>query len=164
MPTLPVYIYKRVFNAPLAKVWRAWSDPKQLAVWYGPGVETVIHAYDLKPGGSWLNEMKWGEKSDYSRMDFTEVVAEEKLVWNHASTDKDWTIISNPMMPDWPKTLLTTVTFKASGSECRVQLEQVPVGASDAEIACFTKMMSNMDHGWGKGFDLLSETIAKDET
>jgi uncharacterized protein YndB with AHSA1/START domain len=161
MTTLPVYIYKRDFKAPLTKVWRAWTDPKQLAVWYGPGVETIIHAYDLKPGGSWLNEMKWGEKSDYSRMDFTEVVEEEKLVWNHASTNDAWTVQSNPMMPDWPKTLLTTVSFKAVDTGCRVQLEQVPVDASEVEIACFTQMMGNMDHGWGKGFDLLSEIISK---
>ena len=86
----------RTFDAPRGLVWRAWTDPEILHQWYGPGIETVIHQYDLKPGGSWLNEMKMRGMSDYSRMDFKDVVAEEKLVWHHASTDADWNIIANP--------------------------------------------------------------------
>lgn len=158
MSDLPVYIYNREFSAPLAKVWRTWSDPDLLAIWYGPGIETVIHEFDLRAGGVWKNEMKMRGMSDYSRMDFIEVLPEEKLVWNHNSTDKDWAIAPNQMMPDWPKTFLTTVTFRAEGDATKVQLQQIPVDASEAEIACFTKMMSNMDHGWGAGFDLI-ETL-----
>jgi hypothetical protein len=32
------------------------------------------------------------------------------------------------------------------------------VDASQAEIECFAQMMSGMDGGWGKGFDLM-ETL-----
>lgn len=162
MTKLPIYLYSRDFDAPLDKIWKAWSDPKLLSVWYGPGVDTVIHEFDLKAGGRWLNEMKWGEKSDFSRMDFVEVEEQKKIVWNHSSTDKDWNIQSNQMMPDWPKTLLTTVTFREKGENTNVQLEQMPVDATQAEIDCFTKMMSNMDNGWGKGFDLLQTLVTDD--
>ncbi|MEM8916836.1 MAG: SRPBCC domain-containing protein, partial [Pseudomonadota bacterium] len=99
MSDLPEFVTEREFDAPRASVWRAWTDPELLARWYGPGVETIIHKFDLRPGGLWLNEMKWGEKSDLSRMDFTEVVPTERIVWHHSSTDADWNIISNPMMP-----------------------------------------------------------------
>ncbi|AML52246.1 SRPBCC family protein [Falsihalocynthiibacter arcticus] len=162
MSNLPVYKYNRGFEAPLAKIWKAWTDPTLLAVWYGPGVETIIHEFDPKAGGRWLNEMKWGEKSDFSRMDFIEVETARRMVWNHSSTDKDWNIQPSQMMPDWPKTLLTTVSFVDKGDKTKVQLEQIPVDATEAEIACFTKMMSNMDNGWGKGFDLL-ETLISDK-
>lgn len=162
MSDLPVYIYNREFKAPRAKVWRAWRDPALLATWYGPGVETIIHAFHMRAGGVWKNEMKMRGMSDYSRMDFLEVIPEEKIVWNHNSTDENWEIAANKMMPDWPKTLLTTVTFREQGETTKVQLQQTPVDASEVEIACFTKMMSNMDHGWGAGFDLI-ENLLKDE-
>lgn len=161
MTDLPVYIYNREFKAPLANVWKTWSDPELLAVWYGPGVETIIHEFTLEAGGRWLNEMKWGENSDFSRMDFLEVEAAAKIVWNHSSTDKDWNIAANQMMPNWPKTLLTTVTFTENGDTSKVRLEQIPVDASDAEIACFAEMMSGMDNGWGSGFDLVETLLAK---
>lgn len=158
MTDLPIYLFNRTFAAPAEMVWKTFSDPKLLSVWYGPGVETVIHEFDLCPGGRWLNEMKWGEKSDYSRMEFQEVANGQKIVWMHHSTNAEWTQQPNPMMPNWPQKLLTTVTFTEDGGQTKVKLEQVPVDASAEEAACFAEMMGNMDSGWGKGFDLL-ETL-----
>lgn len=161
MADLPEYVLDREFNAPLEMVWRAWTDPELLARWYGPGVETIIHEFDLKPGGVWRNEMKWGEKSDLSKMEFKEVIPQEKMVWHHSSTDSDWNIAPSQMMPDWPRTLLTTVTFEAKGDKTSVRLTQIPLDATDAEIACFANMMSNMDGGWGSGYKIMDEIFAE---
>ncbi|MCF6285702.1 MAG: SRPBCC domain-containing protein [Candidatus Hydrogenedentes bacterium] len=161
MNEIPEYLIDRVFDAPREMVWRAWTDPELLHRWYGPGVETTVHQFDLKSGGSWLNEMKWGDKSDFSKMVFQEVTEPERLVWHHSSTDSDWDIITNPMMPDWPRVLLTTVTFAAIGDKTKVRLTQVPLEATDAELACFAGAMANMDHGWGAGYKVLDEVLAE---
>ncbi len=159
MSDSPEYVLDRTFEAPRELVWRAWTDPDILQRWYGPGVETIIHKYDLKPGGSWLNEMKMRGMSDFSRMDFQDVNTGEKLVWHHASTDADWNIIANPMMADWPRVLLTTVTFTETGGKTNVRLSQVPIDASDKETAFFAQMMSNMDGGWGKGYAMIDDLL-----
>ncbi len=161
MSDLPEYVIDRVFDAPRDMVWRAWTDPELLSRWYGPGVETIIHKFDLKPGGMWLNEMKWGEKGDLSKAELLEVVAEEKLVWHHSSTDSDWNIISNPMMADWPRVLLTTVTFEVVGSKTNVRLTWVPFEATDAEIACFAGAVAGMGKGWESGFAIMDEIFAE---
>ena len=161
MSELPEYKLDRIFNAPRELVWRAWTDPEILHRWYGPGVETIIHQYDLKPGGAWLNEMKWGDNSDLSKMVFQEVVPQEKLVWHHSSTDAEWNIVASPRMPDWPKVLLTTVIFEDLGDKTNVRLTQVPMDATDAEIACFAEMMAGMDQGWGSGYAIIDELLAE---
>ena len=69
MSELPEYVLDRIFEAPRELVWRAWTDPEILHRWYGPIIETIIHKFDLKPGGSWLNEMKWGGNSDFSKIE-----------------------------------------------------------------------------------------------
>lgn len=161
MSDLPEYIHDRVFNAPLAMVWKAWTDPELLQRWYGPGVETVIHGYDLKPGGAWLNEMRFGEKSDFTKMAFQEVAQEEKLVWLTTSTDAEWNECANPMMPNWPKCFLTTVTFEAAGDVTNVRLTMLPVDASDEEIECWRGAMSGMDGGWGSGFKIIDDILAE---
>jgi len=155
-----VYRIDRQFDAPRALVWRTWTEPDLLARWYGPGVKTIIHGYDLRPGGAWLNEMQWGDKSDLSKMAFLEVVPQEKLVWNHSSTNRDWTIIANPMMPDWPRVLLTTVTFEDREGGTLVKMTQVPVGASAEEEACFARMMAGMSKGWGGGFAVIDQILS----
>ena len=113
MSDLPTYVIERTFNAPLARVWQAWTDPELLATWYGPNVDTIIHQFDLTPGGLWLNEMRKGDFSDLSRSTFVEITPQEKLVWHQCSADKDWNVIANPMMPDWPTTIATDVSFAA---------------------------------------------------
>jgi len=162
MSELPEYVLERIFDAPRDLVWRAWTDPELLQHWYGPGVETIIHEFDLKPGGSWLNEMKWGENSMFSKVVFQEVAPPSKLVWHHfSSTDSDWNVTPNPMMADWPPLLLTTVTFEDMGDKTNVRLSQVPIDATDAEIACFAEKMGGMDKGWGSGYTLIDELLAK---
>lgn len=161
MSELPEYIIDREFDAPREMVWRAWTDPELLARWYGPGVETTIHKFDLKPGGIWLNEMKWGDKSDLSRIVFQEVVPPERLVWHHSSADADWNIIANPMMADWPRVILTTVIFEDMGSRTNVRLTWEPFEATNAEIACFAGAMDGFGKGWGAGFAIMDELLAE---
>ena len=157
MSDVPQFILDRDFKAPRDMVWRAWTEPELLARWYGPNIDTVIHKFDLKPGGVWLNEMKMGDKSDLSRMEFTEVTPKDKLVWLHSSTDKDWNVIANPMMPDWPKVLLTTVTFEGKGDGTFVRLVWTPQDATEAELACFKGAMDGFGSGWGAGYGIMDK-------
>jgi uncharacterized protein YndB with AHSA1/START domain len=77
---LPAYVLERAFDAPRELVWKAWTDPKLLPRWYGPNAETIVHRLDLKPGGLWLVEMKWGGKSNHQRVEYKEVTPPERLV------------------------------------------------------------------------------------
>lgn len=159
MTDLPTFTVERLFQAPRSLVWKTWTDPKLLSHWYGPGVETVIHKFELNPEGVWLNEMKMKSGSNFQKVIFKEVDEPSKLVWHHCAADADWKVVSNPMMPDWPRKLLTTVTFDDRESGTLVRLTQVPLDATEAEIACFDQMKDGMAGGWGAGFKLVDEIL-----
>jgi uncharacterized protein YndB with AHSA1/START domain len=158
---LPIYVLERVFDAPRALVWRTWTDPSLLSRWYGPNVETIIHRLDVKPGGLWLNEIKWGGNSNYQRAEYTEVVEPERLACLISNTDASWNIAPNPRMPDWPRVLLATVTFAEEGGKTKMRLTWVPHQASEAEIACFAAAMDGLGKGWDAGMKLLAELLAE---
>jgi len=157
----PTYVLERTFDAPRELVWRGWTDPALLARWYGPNVETIIHRLDLRPGGLWLLEMRRGGHSSFQRVEYTEVVPPERLVWLHSNVDADWHIASNPKMPDWPRVLLTTVTFDEDGARTRMRLTWTPHEASDAELACFAAAIDGMGKGWNAGMELLAKILAE---
>jgi len=162
MSDLPEYVLDREFDAPRDIVWRAWTDPELLSRWYGPGVETTIHEFDLTPGGSWLNEMKMRGDSHFSKMVFQEVTPPSVLVWHHHScTNSDWNDIDNPMMADWPRVLLTTVAFMEEGSRTKVRLTWVPFEATDAETACFAGAVAKMGGGWESGYAIIDEILVE---
>jgi len=51
MTDLPTYALDRTFDAPASLVWRAWTDPKLVPRWYGPGVTSIVHKMDVRTGG-----------------------------------------------------------------------------------------------------------------
>jgi uncharacterized protein YndB with AHSA1/START domain len=159
MSDLPEFTLNREFFAPRELVWRAWTDPDFLHRWYGPGVETIIHKFEFELDGVWLNEMKTGGGSIFQKMIFKEVSKPARLAWHHCSADADWNIAANPMMPDWPRILLTTVIFEEKGDQTNVRLSQIPLDATDAEIACFAKIKDGMSGGWGKGYEIIDEIL-----
>lgn len=161
MTDIPRLVLDRRFDAPRALVWKCWTDPELLARWYGPGVETIIHQFDPKAGGIWLNEMKWTNGGDLSRMEFQEVVEPEKLVFRQSSANEAWEARANPGMPDWPRVILTTVTFADEGDKTLLRLVWEPVDATEAELACFAAMSDKMGGGWGGGFAVIDEILAE---
>ena len=43
----------RVYDAPVQAVWDAWTDPEQVAQWWGPrGFTLTTHSKDLRPAGT----------------------------------------------------------------------------------------------------------------
>jgi uncharacterized protein YndB with AHSA1/START domain len=157
----PTYVLERTFDAPRELVWRGWTDPTLLARWYGPNVETIIHRLDLRPGGLWLLEMRRGGGSSFQRAEYIEVVPPKRLVWLHSNTDADWHIASNPRMPDWPRVLMTTVTFDEDGARTQMRLTWTPHEASDAELACFAAAIDGLGKGWNAGMELLAKVLAE---
>jgi uncharacterized protein YndB with AHSA1/START domain len=161
MRDLPAYVLERTFDAPRELVWKAWTDPKLLPRWYGPNAETIVHRLDLKPGGLWLVEMKWGGKSNYQRVEYHEVTPPERLVWLHSNSDADWNVTSSPMMPDWPRVLRTTVTFEEAGGRTSLRLTWVPHEANQAEVTCFAGAIERVGKGWDAGMELLAKLLTE---
>jgi uncharacterized protein YndB with AHSA1/START domain len=73
----------RLFNAPRALVWAAYTDPRHVANWWGTGnpETTIIDEMDVRPGGRW----RWLVRKDGAeygfRGEYVEVVPPEKLVY-----------------------------------------------------------------------------------
>ena len=44
---------ERIFDAPREQVWRAMTDPKLVAQWWGRGNKLVIERLEVTPGGQW---------------------------------------------------------------------------------------------------------------
>jgi uncharacterized protein YndB with AHSA1/START domain len=43
----------RDFDAPRDRVWRAYTDPKQVAQWWGRGNKLEVERFELERGGHW---------------------------------------------------------------------------------------------------------------
>ncbi|WP_458207334.1 SRPBCC family protein [Haladaptatus sp. NG-SE-30] len=72
---------RRTFDAPRERVWRAFTDPDELAQWFVPeGMEAEVHALDPVPGGEMSVRWTGEEHQMDNEGTFEEVVEHERLV------------------------------------------------------------------------------------
>lgn len=80
MPTDREIRIERIFNAPRDRVWKAMTDPKLVAQWWGRGNKLDIEKLEVKRGGHW----RFVEHSDHGDHGFegrfAEVTPPERIV------------------------------------------------------------------------------------
>jgi uncharacterized protein YndB with AHSA1/START domain len=72
----------RIFNAPIALVWEAWTHPEHIAQWWSPaGTETKIIAHDFRVGGNWKYAMPMPNGQEFiAEGVYLEIVEFKKIV------------------------------------------------------------------------------------
>jgi uncharacterized protein YndB with AHSA1/START domain len=79
-PTDRTIHIERIFDAPRDRVWKAITDPRLVAQWWGRGNKLVIEKFELKKGGHW----RFVEHSDGGQHGFEgryrEVTPPERIV------------------------------------------------------------------------------------
>jgi uncharacterized protein YndB with AHSA1/START domain len=138
-----VYI-TRSFNAPRALVWRFWTEPEQIATWFGPigfhvPLETV--EIDLRVGGAWSLAMA-DENGRYPiRGVITELVEEELLVVRLDADAEDAAI----------ENVTLRVQFHDHGEKTRITLHQGPF-ATD-------QLRDQTSEGWELSFTKMDDIL-----
>ena len=79
----PELVFSRAFAAPVAAVYRAWTDPEALVHWWGPkGFTMTIHRMELEVGGVWEYVLHGPDGTDYpNEAVFEEIVPLKRLVY-----------------------------------------------------------------------------------
>jgi uncharacterized protein YndB with AHSA1/START domain len=80
---------RRVFDAPRALVWAAWTDPAQLPAWWGRRgwhIDPATLVLDVRPGGRLHHVSVHEDTGERMTIDgvFDEVVEGERLSFTHA--------------------------------------------------------------------------------
>jgi uncharacterized protein YndB with AHSA1/START domain len=84
-----VIVGVRVFDAPRALVFSAWTDPKHLSQWWGPNdFTTTTSKFEFRSGGVWRFIMHGPDGRDYeNRITFDEIVKNERIAYHHGGGD-----------------------------------------------------------------------------
>ena len=105
-------VITRIFDAPREFVFKAWTDPKHMARWWGPmGFTNPICELDARVGGAWRIVMRSPAGIEYPCGGvYREIVEPERLVFTNIATDNE----GNPVLDG-----LTTVIFAEHGGKTK---------------------------------------------
>lgn len=141
--TRPSLSLQRVFDAPRALVWKAWTTPETMVLWLGP-VEwpAVSVAQDLRVGGEWracLRSPDTGQDLWQGGV-YREIVPPERLVftfkWDESHEDGP------------PVDTLVTVEF-AELPDGRTRMDFTHEGLKSEQS------LTGHRHGWTSTFERL---------
>ena len=133
---------RRVYDAPRQLVWNAWTEPEQIARWWGKrGWSTPLESVtlDVRPGGAFrLNSVSDADGREMP-LDavYREVVEPERLAWSD---------------PDRPEGSEASVTLTDLGDGRTEMVFHTTVTMSDEQLR---RAMGGMT----SAFDRLAETL-----
>jgi len=152
----PLVTITRFFNAPVKRLWQAWSNEELLKQWWGPEGFTAPSAkIDFRVGGSSLLAMK-DPKGEvvWSGGVYKEIVPYKKIVTtDHFADEKGNVISANDVgMPgDWPLEGLITIEFSDANEE------QVKIIINHEGIP--KEMHDDCVEGWNSSFNKLQRLV-----
>ena len=157
------FVISRVFDAPRERVWKAWTEAERLKQWWGPKGFKVTHCtVDLRPGGIMHYCLRSPDGQDvWGKFVYREIVKPEKLVFVVSFSDEKGGITSHPMSPDWPREILSTVTFAGQQEGTLITVRWIPINSTELERKTFEDGRDGMKQGWGGTFDQFADYLRR---
>jgi uncharacterized protein YndB with AHSA1/START domain len=143
--TAPALKITRTFDAPRARVFDAWTNPKSDIGWWGPKDFTLqFDEKDLKMGGTWRMGMARKGEKHVSGGVYREIVKPDRLVMTHA-----WENAEGKSGPE------TVVTINLAERNGKTEMSFEQTGFEDAATR------DGHREGWTEAFDALTAAIAR---
>jgi len=158
----PTFSLSRVFAAPRAKVWRAYTELDELSKWWGPkGFTWLRGTLELKPGGMFHYGMRAPTGQEmWGKFVYREIRKPERIVFTNSFSDASGGTVRAPFNPNWPLEVLNVVTFSEESGKTRLSMTGSPFNPTPAEREAFDAMRTSMDQGFKGTLDQLDEHLA----
>jgi uncharacterized protein YndB with AHSA1/START domain len=142
-------VITRLFDAPRALVFKAWTDPKHVAQWWGPkGYTNPVCELDVRPGGAIYIEMTGPDGIAIpNRGIFQEIVEPERIVFTTTAFEDE---AGNARLE-----VLNTITLTEVNGKTRLTMHAVVLTATP-EVAV---SLAGMEQGWNESLDRLADTL-----
>lgn len=157
------FVFARELSAPRPLVFKAWTEPDQLARWWGPkGMKLEVLAADIRVGGRFHYAMiAPGGETMWGLMVFRELEPTQRIVWVNSFADKAGKIARAPFSPLIPLEMHNTVLLEDRGPKTLLTLRSGPINATKEERAFFEGMFKGMEAGFGGSFEQLEAWLTK---
>lgn len=146
-------VVRRIIDAPIELVWKAWTDPEHVKRWWGPKYYTSPSAkIDLRVGGKFVFCMRapqeQGGQDMYTAGVYQSIVPLKRLEFTQGLSDKDGNRIDPALVgmpPDFPKEIRTVILFKALGDMTELTITEYDWPVSQMMVYSYAGMHQSLD-------------------
>jgi len=154
----------RVFNAPLAQVWKAWSTEEFVKQWWGPkGFTCPLAKMDFKEGRVSLVCMRapkeYGGQDMYNSWNYQKIEPMSRIEYILNFTDKDGNKLDPSLIgmpPGIPKNVPHVIAFKDLGNN-QTEVTVTEHGYTTAQVVELSRS------GMNECLDKMAEALGKNK-
>jgi uncharacterized protein YndB with AHSA1/START domain len=137
---------ERVIAATPERLFELWTDPEELAKWWGPeGFTTPTYSMDVRPGGRWHTTMRRPDGTEHVVSGIYRAIEPPKRLVFTWGWDDDAGMRGHETE--------VTVTFEPAPGGTRMMLVQQTFVDADSR--------NRHEHGWGSSFVCLTREVVK---
>ncbi len=153
----------RVVDAPRDLVWKAFSDAKALAQWWGPkDCTTRVEKLDFRPGGVFLYAIQTPDGGQmWGKFVYRDIVPPERLVFMLSFADAEGNTTRAPFSATHPLEILSDVTFTEQDGKTTITMRSGPFNSTQEERESYAAMLTDMQEGTNATLDNLVVYLAK---
>jgi uncharacterized protein YndB with AHSA1/START domain len=149
----------REFDAPRELVWKAWSEPERVKLWWGPkGYTAPVIKIDFCVGSRYLFCMRSPEGKDYwSTGVYKEILPLERIVATDSFADEKGSPVPASYYGregEWAPLLLLSVTFEEANGKTLLTIDHAGHPA---------RMIEPARAGWNESLDKLAASLLKEK-
>jgi uncharacterized protein YndB with AHSA1/START domain len=158
-----LFTIERSYPVSQQRLFRACTDPKEMAQWFAPpGMKTIKAEQDLKPGGTYHYGLSSGQGNEmWGKVTYKEITPNSRLVYRQSFSDPQGGLTRHPMAPTWPLEMLTVMDFvPESDKQTRLKIGWIYAGVDETEGETFRAAHAGMSGGWTGTLDGLNAYLA----
>lgn len=135
-------VLTRHFDAPPARIWRAWSEADQVVQWWGPaGFTSPMCKMDFRVGGVTLVCMRIDGFDMYNSWTYTKLVPMQEIEFIHHFTDSEGDQLDPANLglpPGIPFAVRHVITLQPAGAQ-GTEMTVTEYGYTEASVVEISK-------------------------
>lgn len=146
-------VIERVFDAPRALVWLAWTDPEHVKQWWGPqGFHNESCSVDLRVGGNLRLEMRAPDGNVYPCIGtFCEIIENERIVYEGEAME------GHPCGAGIPPRATVTISFTEQNGKTQLTLHTRFASAERKQAAAEARFVTSWEEALTRLEELLTQ-------
>jgi uncharacterized protein YndB with AHSA1/START domain len=142
-------IMERVFDAPRERVFKAYTDPKAIPLWWGPRrYTTIVEKMDVRPGGTWRYISRGSDGAEFAFHGvYREIVRPKRIVTTFEFEGTPGHVV------------VDTATFEEHDGKTKVTVTSRFETVEDRD----EMVKTGMEEGARESWDRLAEYLAEED-
>jgi len=152
----------RELKADKETVFKAFSEAKALAQWWGPaGMPITEMTLSFEPNGKFHYKLEGNNQIMWGLFVYKKINSPDVIEYVSSFADEKGNVCKSPFPFDFPLEVYNQLTFEEQNGITTLTLKAYPINATEEQVTAFVDLTASMEQGFGGTFKQLEAYLSQ---